>query len=177
MDRAPYAFITFVSMIIVTYEYIVLTLVHRYSYHLRDTVILFGLGFAQIVPVFFLHEPPWWWVGNILFCSAGVVAFTNESIRNKDASFGFPGIYPMTKAKLRFDIGLSILATIWCCSAAGVLFKVPTVLFQGSTISIDPLWFLLPMLVVQATILLRERKYIRNIHAKLGFSWDDEGAL
>lgn len=129
-------------------------------------VILFGLGFAQIVPIFFLHEPPWWWVGNILFCGAGTAAFINESNRNKETAFGVPGIYPVTQAKLRFDRGGSVLATLWCSIAAGVLFTFPNPSFS-------PLLLLIPMLVVQIGILYRERKYIRLIHAKLGFVWDD----
>ena len=111
--RAPYALSTFLSMVIVTYEYIVLTLVERYSYQLLDTIILFGLGLFQIGPSFFLSDPLWWWATNAVFCAAGVIAFINELYRSKEYAFAEKGIYHMTKRKLQFDVCVSVMAAVW----------------------------------------------------------------
>jgi hypothetical protein len=189
MARAPYALSTLLSMIIVTYEYIVLTLVHRYSYRLRDTIILFGLGLFQIGPIFFLSEPTWWWATNIFFCGAGAVAFKNESSRNTEPAFDTRDIYSMTMKKLRFDAWISLIATFWCGFAAGALFIGSHMNEQNDTLGwllvSEPVqqflafrdrhpspWFLLaPMLLVQSGILLYESMHIRRIHKKLGLVW------
>ena len=157
--RAPYAMSSLLSIIVVTYEFIVLTLVHRYSYRLRDTTILFILGFCQIVPSFFLDEPAFWWTANISFCFAGALAFANELARNKKEAFVVDGIHSMAISKLKFDVGVSLLATGWSCAVAVWLSK----------------WFgialLVPMVPVKLGILVWERNYITRTHEKLGLEW------
>ena len=94
----------------------------------------------------------------------------------------------MTKAKLRFDVGVSILATVWCCIAAVVVLGRKTqqsagildglircepiqwvVAFAGQYVSRGML--LAPMFLVQFGILYYEDMHMRRIHGKFGFDW------
>jgi hypothetical protein len=188
VGRAPYALSTLLSMVIVTYEYIVLTLIHRYSYQLLDVVILFMLGLSQIGPIFFLNDPIGWWAGNICFCGVGAVAFVNESYRNKPAAFGVSEIYRMIVVKLRFDIFVALLATVW--SGFGVFLLLgnnrgePNTILRTILVSrpmqaiVDftsgwrsPWMLLLPMIVIQLGILIYEDMHLRRIQKKLGLVW------
>lgn len=168
LERAPYALSNFLSIIIVTYEYIALTLVHRYSYRLRDTVIIFTLGFCQIAPSFFLDHPNSWWTANVFFCGAGVIAYVNEANRNRKEAFEAEGIYPMTRSKLRFDLLVSISATLWCSFA---VFAFSVARWEWLNGRAPKLLMLIPMVAVQVGILFWERSYITNIHKKLGLEW------
>lgn len=87
------------------------------------------------------------------------MAFVNELDRNRVGAFSVEGIYEMAKAKLQFDVVVSAIATSWCCIVTIWLSK-----WFGSVL-------LVPMLLVQVAILLRERHYISRTHEKLGLEW------
>ena len=74
----PYSILSFLVLIIVTFEYSWFVGIFRFSPRLVDIIIPFVLGVAEISPMFYLTNPKVWWLLISTFCFIGAIGFFNS---------------------------------------------------------------------------------------------------
>lgn len=84
----PYSTMSFILLIVVTYEYTWFVGVFKWSPKIWDTIIPFALGLSEIGPMFYLTNPCTWWLLTAIFCCVGAGGFFNTLWNCKQFMFG-----------------------------------------------------------------------------------------
>jgi hypothetical protein len=82
------AFATCLAILIVTHEYLLLTVVVRWVPTVFDTLIPFLLGSAEIWIALVAGDATWWWVALSALCVVGILAFWHTKARATEEEFG-----------------------------------------------------------------------------------------
>lgn len=111
IDFLPYPVMSFMMILIVSFEYTWFISVFQSPPEIWDTVIPFVLGFLEIAPTFYLTEPSTWWLFNSVFCLFGTIAFLNTlRIAKRDLSTN-QEVQDIVMATLHLNSSISIVAS------------------------------------------------------------------
>ncbi len=156
----PYSIMSFVLLMIMSYEYTWFVGVFRWSPKVLDTVVPFVLGASEITPTFFLAQPRKWWITTAIFCILGAIGFWN-SLRNCKKSM-FPGnikAYELTSAALKSDILIALLFALSCFIASNLSLNR----FNNWEIP-----FYLLFVALSAAMIAREERFMKKLHEAFG---------
>jgi hypothetical protein len=110
----PYAFISWTTIILVFYYYSWFVSAVYALPNFREALIPIALATAQVLPMFFLDAPSWWWLFFAVFCGVSAFAFHNTLRSLHPASYtnDFQRGYSLTRRELRADVALSLAVTV-----------------------------------------------------------------
>ncbi|RLB35480.1 MAG: hypothetical protein DRH12_16665 [Deltaproteobacteria bacterium] len=114
----PYSVMSFISIIVVSYEYTWFIGIFRWSPEIWDTIIPFALGASEVGPMFYLTDPQSWWLLTSVFCYVGAGALFYTLWNCKQSIFGTnEAAYRRTKNTLKWDILIVLVAALNCTLA------------------------------------------------------------
>lgn len=125
------AVLLFLSVVIVSYEYIWFLTIMRWTPRFSDTLIPLLLGITEIIPIFLLTSFRWWLGFMAVFEAMGAVAF-KHSLSNLTRGL-FPNddqTYALVRRLLRHLVGLCLLIAL--VSGLGLLVNQPPPWFVNS---------------------------------------------
>jgi len=162
----PYSFMSFLTIIVVTYEYTWFVGVFRWSPRIWDTIIPFALGFSAIGPIFYLTNPKIWWFLTAAFCGFGALGFFNTLWNCRQNMFDKnKKVYIRVRNTLKSDILIALIAALICIFAG---------LFYSSSMKILH-WYLLEILFLISLfgivifLFYKEERFMKNLHSDFGF--------
>jgi hypothetical protein len=132
----PLSILSFIFIVIVTYEYSWFVGIFRWSPSILDTFIPFALGLFEIFPMFFLTKPSQWCLWSAIFCFLGALAFFNSFWHCKNSPFGYnKNAQNRTIKAFELDIKMSLtMCIIAAISSIFSLFWIFIVAFISSAI-------------------------------------------
>lgn len=163
----PYTFLSFLAIVVVSFEYNWFVGVYRWSPKFWDTLIPFSLGLAQIGPLYFLNQPRIWWILNGVFVLVGTIAFVNTLSNCKEDMFETINVYKMTKSGVHRDIVLTA-ALVIILFLTGILYNCSTKLYYWHKHEIVAfiIYFLLMVLLIS-----KDQNFIRKLHHKFNLKF------
>ena len=140
----PFSLFSFVTIILISYNYTLFIGIFRRVPQKWDAVVPFGLGFGEVAPMFFLTVPIYYWLTTSLYCIAGALAFTNTYYHSTQHMFGEYGTnieaYNLVRRILFKNICLCLIAaaisfSLWVLGNSRISFFYVSYLFIGVFIS------------------------------------------
>jgi hypothetical protein len=111
----PYSIISFITIIIVSYEYTWFIGIFRWRPRVLDILIPVSLGFFEFIPMFFLEYPDKWWIFTSIFCLIGAIAFLYTISNCKENKFRTcKQVYPKVRKELWGNVIISLSAFLYC---------------------------------------------------------------
>jgi hypothetical protein len=156
----PYAFLSFLIIVIVSFEYNWFVGVYRWSPKFLDTFIPFLLGIGEIAPLYSLSNPKAWWLLNAFLTFAGTIAFMNTFINTKIDMFKSEELYRRTKR----EFTVSILLT------AGSALSLPVIALnynRSPKIYFWHLWEVIAFIIffiMMVLLIAKDQRFIRHLH-------------
>jgi len=171
---APYCIFSFMSILIVAYQYSWFIGLFKWSPAFWDIFFPFSLGLTEILPMFFLNKPAGWMLCTSVFSFMGVLAWRNTLIHCNSSAFG-----QKKKAMVR-TIKLLIL-NIKIALMAGFSLGIPAVFIvllspdYAKKPKSNFLWFEIFVLIfpVSALFLIKKgERFMNMIHGDFGYNFD-----
>jgi hypothetical protein len=80
----PYSVVSFMILILITYQYVLFLLSFRWEVRIWDIVMPFVMGILQSSQTYFFHDPEIWWTMGILITLAGILSLysTKKMVRH-----------------------------------------------------------------------------------------------
>ncbi len=131
LSLLPYAVLSFMVIVTVSFEYNWFVGIYRWSPRLWDSFIPLLLGLSQIGPLYFLNSPRVWWILNAVFAVIGTIAFNNTRMNQRKDMFSDQKVYNETQEGVFLDILIAFIT-------APVLFLLACIMtgYPSSTIGI-----------------------------------------
>jgi hypothetical protein len=172
----PYSFISFLIVLVVSYEYNWFVGLFRWSPKFSDTFITFLLGFFEIGPMFFLTNPKYWWYANALFTFAGAIAYTNTYRNTKKPMFAIEKMFYKVKRTIGIDIiltlGMTAILVITGATHPSTLFSTPVTVDSWYVTS--AIWTIVAPIIyalLLAAIILKDGRFVRGLHEDFGIEY------
>ncbi len=164
----PYSIVCFLNIICVSFEYTWFVGLFKWPPKLMDTVIPFCLGALQITPMFFLGTPEIWWPATMFFYFGAIIGFSNTIWNCKSTLFSdeYHRAYKRVVNALRKNILWVSLATVNCLVATFFCNQFEQT--EGNTF-LGEYIFVLVLLFIGISMLLRDEKYMTKLHEDFGF--------
>ena len=156
----PYAILSFLTIVTVSFEYNWFVGIYRWSPKIWDTLIPLLLGMSQIGSLYFLRMPEVWWILNALFAIIGVVAFNNTENNQHRDMFIKNGIYKKTKKEVLIDMTISLTISP-ILFLVGIYYKVTPIIYFWHTFEI--IGFII-YLVGFIYLLYKDEKFVKYMH-------------
>ncbi len=160
---APYATLSFCTIVIVSFEYNWFVGVYRWSPKFLDTSIPFLLGIAEISPLFFLTSPVWWWRLNAFLVGVGIFGYVNTLTNCKPDMFP-KRLYTITRRGIFISIAmLSLLAPI----LLGVSLIYEPYISNSTKIMYWPIYEIIAFVAyisMMTLLMFREHKFLCDLH-------------
>lgn len=163
----PYSIISFIIILIVSYEYAWFVGIFRWSPRIWDSVVPFTLGFSELIPMFFLTRARNWFLSTGIFCFIGALAFLNSVKNCKKDMFENDKInyrsYRRTKNELLTNILISMIAGLFCIFISIFAPIKSFYSYKGNM-------FLIFLLICGIVILWKGEKFMDGIHSDFGLT-------
>lgn len=172
-----YAGVSFLSIVVVTFEYTTVATVYSWSHRIWDVLIPFTLGIAEMLPSAFLTSPKcWWYFSMAFFALVGLFAYFNTILHTKRSCFP-PGdegeiAYRATTCDLRVRL-VVVIAGIGYASLVGVLLLACPV-FEDSLLEC---YYLAGVVVCLVYCAWAEQTWFGRLHRAFGSQREGEQAL
>lgn len=162
----PYSAMSFLIIIVVSYEYTWFVGVFKWSPRIWDTIIPFALGFSEIGPIFYLTNPKIWWFLTAAFCGFGALGFSNTLWNCRQPMFeGNDQAYNRVRNTLKWDIFIALIAAL-ICVFAGVFYSASMKVLYWYLCEI---LFLISLFVIVIFLLYKEERFMKDLHSDFGF--------
>ena len=158
----PYSAMSFISIIVVSFEYTWFVGVFKRSPKIWDTVVPFVLGLSEIGPMFYLTNPSSWWLLTSVFCCVGAGSFFNTLWNCKQSMFGKKA-YHMTRSNLKWNILLALIAALNCT------FAWIWILSSMEVWYLEILFFIL-LIICTVGMMCKDEKFMKDLHKDFGLS-------
>lgn len=172
----PYSFVSFLVLLVVSYEYNWFVGLFRWSPKFSDTFITFFLGFFQIGPLLFLTNPKSWWFANAIFTFSGAIAYANTYRNTKPSMFTIDKMYLKVRSTIRTDIVLTIVMSI-ILVAIGFThpdFDFKALITQNIWYFQGGLWTIIApgiYALLLAVIIWKDSRFLRSLHSDFGIEY------
>jgi hypothetical protein len=162
----PYSVMSFLIIIIVSYEYTWLVGIFRWSPKFLDVIIPFVIGLSEIGPMFYLVNPKIWWFLAAAFCFFGGGGLLNTRRNCKCLMFGENRqAYNRVRNALKLDIIIAFIS-VPICIFAGVIHSpsMKKVLYWH----LYEILFLIFFFGIAIFLLCKDDRLMKNLHSDFG---------
>lgn len=117
----PYTFMSFIAIILVTFENMRTIDFFKWPFNLRDVIIPFVVGFSEITPMFYLNVPKNYWIWSAIFLCSAAWSFNNSRYnckQHKNLIFGENNkAYNRTIQSLLWNVRMLLFMGVICILA------------------------------------------------------------
>lgn len=162
-----YSIISFVTLIVLSYQYTWFIGIFRWSPRFWDILIPFCLGLSEVSPMFYFTKPLFWWGLTGIFSFVGALALYNTKRSCKKPMFGDDAnAFIKTINILNFNIRISIIAFFLCLSFSILLYF--EVIPQNINYHYPEVIFIILLSVCMASMFYVTEKFMKDIHKDFG---------
>ncbi len=161
LEFAPFPFISFTAIIIISCEYMWFIGLFSWPTRIRDHLTPFLIGFFEACPMFFFSNPHMWWFCMILLGIGGAVASLNIMLDARRVKFtDNTSAYKTIIIQLWWNISF--------CTAVFIVSFFAWIYFQVLDDAVK--YLLLAMIfILEIVMLWRGDIYMKKLHEAFGF--------
>ena len=159
LDILGQGIFTFVSIVVVTYEYLWFTTIMRWTPTFRDTLIPYVLGLGETVPPLLMGTGARWWASASVFIGLAVVAFIHTLSKATEEMFE-------KRTELHRPLIILFLRLIAMC-LLGTLYSVGICIWilLGAYAWVPPAAPLF-LILTGAVIAILSERYLNHLYSK-----------